>query len=372
VKRYLVDFLGRIGLFQRKRSLIGIESGVEEVLKLLDIGVEEGGGVRFIGIHGMGGVGKTTLANFIYDMVSPQFEIRGFISCKERHDIYRYNRRIDRVQNQLISQIMGEEIKYNRMDERARISVISRILRHKRVFLVLDDVDSEEQIEALAWSPDLFGEGSRIILTSRDAHLLSRHATASAIYEVKLLNDNEALQLFCLHAFKRPYPPENYEKVSRKFVTYAQGLPFALKLLGSEMFRKDFYHYENRLERLQKVTSSYIDEHLKRGFSRLDDVEKELFLDIACFFKESDLVSITHKLESFGYFPNTSIATLKDNSLITISRGRLSMHNLIEKMGKEIVRCESRNIPGERSRLWHWEDVLHVLDKNEVSGLEYT
>jgi hypothetical protein len=118
------------------------------------------------------------------------------------------------------------------MDDRARICVISRILRHKRVFLVLDDVDSEEQIEALAWSPDLFGEGSRIILTSRDAHLLNRHATASAIYEVKLLNDNEALQLFCCKAFKQPYPQENYEKVSREFVTYDQGLPLALTVLG--------------------------------------------------------------------------------------------------------------------------------------------
>jgi hypothetical protein len=52
-----------------------------------------------------------------------------------------------------------------------RISVISSRLRHRRVFLLVDDVDAEEQIEeALAWSPDLFGEGTRIILISRDFH----------------------------------------------------------------------------------------------------------------------------------------------------------------------------------------------------------
>jgi len=116
---------------------------------------------------------------------------------------------------------------------RDRISVISSRLRHRKVFLVLDDVEIEQQIEALAWSgwcPDLLGEGSRIILTSRDVHLMNKHA--SAIYEVKMLNDYEALQLFSLNAFKQPYPEEDYKNLSWKFVTYAQGLPSALKSLG--------------------------------------------------------------------------------------------------------------------------------------------
>jgi hypothetical protein len=138
------------------------------------------------------------------------------------------------------------------------------------------------------------------------------------------------------------------------------------------MFGRSLDQYKADLEKLQRVPAFNIDEHLKGSFSRLDDVEKELFLDIACFFKESDLVSITHKLESFGYFSNSSIATLRDNSLITISRGRLSMHGLIEKMGQEIVCSKSPFEPGKCSRLWHWKDVLHVLDENAVSGLEYT
>jgi hypothetical protein len=132
IEKILGGFPWKNGLSYCKHPLIGIESRAAEVMKLLDIWVEEGGGVRFIGIHGMSGAGKTTLAHFIYDMFCPQFEIRCFLDCKIRN--------IDRLQDQLISKIMGDEIKYNRMDDHARISVISCILRHKRVFLVLDDV----------------------------------------------------------------------------------------------------------------------------------------------------------------------------------------------------------------------------------------
>jgi hypothetical protein len=65
------------------------------------------------------------------------------------------------------------------------------------------------------------------------------------------------------------------------------------------MFGRSLDQYKADLEKLQRVPAFNIDEHLKGSFSRLDDVEKELFFDIACFFKESDLVSITHKLEKF-------------------------------------------------------------------------
>ncbi|XP_059430022.1 disease resistance protein RPP2A-like [Corylus avellana] len=339
-------------------------------MKLLHIGE---GGVRFIGIHGMGGVGKTTLAQVIYDMVLRQFEVRCFISCKEE-DGSGTNRRIYRplndLKNQFISKIrMG--MQRNFLDDNDRISVISRELRHRKVFLVLDDVDREEEIKALAWSPDWFGEGSRIILTSRDVHLLDRHATASAIYEVKLLNDNEALQLFCMKVFKRPCPPSEghsdadlYKKVCMKFVKLAEGLPLALEALGSRMSPQTLPLWENSDE-IRPGSSKVIERSLEISFDGLEESEKELFLDIACFFRGSDLVNIIHKLESFGYFPNISIDVLRGKSLITISRGRLLMHGLLEKMGQQIVYRESPYEPGQRSRLWDWKDVLDVL-KNKT------
>jgi len=72
-------------------------------------------------------------------------------------------------------------------------------------------------------------------------------------------------------------------------------------------------------------------------------------------------------LESFGYHPTIGIDNLINKSLITINKEHLWMHDLLQEMGREIVRCESKE-PGRRSRLWFWEDILHVLKNNTVSA----
>ena len=102
--------------------------------------------------------------------------------------------------------------------------------------------------------------------------------------------------------------------------------------------------------------------------------QKELFLDIACFFEGKNKDYIRDILESFGYYPNYNIDVLIDKSLITIDRERsllmhesLWMHDLLQEMGQEIVRRESPEEPSCRSRLWLYEDVLHILRNNTIS-----
>ena len=47
--------------------------------------------------------------------------------------------------------------------------------------------------------------------------------------------------------------------------------------------------------------------------------------------------------------------------------GNVAFHDLVEDMGKEIVRQESPKYPGERSRLWSSKDIKEVLEENKVS-----
>ncbi|XP_030941473.1 TMV resistance protein N-like [Quercus lobata] len=209
---------------------------------------------------------------------------------------------------------MASEIKIWNVHE--GINIIGNRLRGKKVLIVLDDVDGEKQLEALAGNHDWFGPGSIIIVTSRDSHLL-RRCGVHDIYEAKGLNKDEALQLFCLSAFKKPHPKENYEDFSTRFVNYTNGLPLALKVLGSLLFNKSRDEWKCVIDKLKVEPNKEILDILQISFDGLTDTQKELFLDIACFFK-----------------------------------------------GENKVRRGSPKEAGGRTRLWIYEDILHVLKNN--------
>ncbi|XP_035545900.1 uncharacterized protein LOC109003835 [Juglans regia] len=242
--------------------------------------------------------------------------------------------------------------------------MIKNRLFSRKVLIVLDDVDKEQQLEALAGNHDWFGPGSRIIVTSRDGHLLKRHV--DDIYMATGLGHADALQLFCWKAFKKPYPEENCVDLCKEFVKYANGLPLALKVLGSSLYGRGTNEWESTRDKLKANPNREVLDILEIGFHSLGVAERRLFLDIACFFKreiKKDL--IIDLLESSGYPPHIDIAILVDKSLLTVCVGNsFSMHDLLQEMGQEIVRRESPEEPGRRSRLWLLEDALEMLSNN--------
>ena len=69
---------------------------------------------------------------------------------------------------------------------------IKNRLCHKRILLVLDDINKLEQLKLLVGEHNWFGSSSRLIITTRDAHLLDEHQVDET-YEVKGLNDENTL-----------------------------------------------------------------------------------------------------------------------------------------------------------------------------------
>jgi hypothetical protein len=85
------------------------------------------------------------------------------------------------------------------------------------------------------------------------------------------------------------------------------------------------------------------------------------------------LGEIEEKLNArYGYCIKNHVVDLAEKSLIKIKHGYVELHDLIEHMGKEIVRRESPKEPGERSRLWSRDDIVHVLKENTVSNHDFT
>ncbi|XP_030966059.1 TMV resistance protein N-like isoform X2 [Quercus lobata] len=337
-------------------DLVGIQSRVEEMENLyLSMGLND---VHFIGIWGMGGIGKTTIAQVLYDRIHYHFAGSSFLAnVREKSG----NGGLVTLQKQLLSDVLCEK-NIDIWDVQWGIDLIRNRFCHKRVLVILDDVDQPEQLEALAGKQSWFGRGSVIIIITRDQHLLIRHEVAEEkIYKAKILNYDEALKLFSLKAFKQDNPLKGYEVLSKEFVYYAQGLPLALKVLGSFMFHRNLDAWESALGRLKETPESKILDVLQISFDGLKITEQKIFLDIACFFKGMTKDHVANILRTPHYRPNIDIDILVEKSLITISNGTLWMHDLLQELGKEIVRCESPDEPGGRSRLWLKEDILHVL-----------
>ena len=216
-----------------------------------------------------------------------------------------------------------------------------------------------------------FGSGSRVIITTRDKHLLQT-LEVEEIYEVDRLNDDEALHLWSLKAFKKDHPPKDYLKMSKDFVHYANGLPLAIEILGSFLFGRNINEWKCTFNRLKEFPKLEILQVLKISFDGLREIEKEIFLHIACFFnndKEDDVVKI---LRYLGLYPDIGLRVLKDKSLVKsngiINDKRLWMHDLLQEMARSIVHQECPEESGKRSRLWLLKDIDNVLSKDTVKG----
>ncbi|XP_018506760.2 disease resistance protein RPV1 [Pyrus x bretschneideri] len=341
-------------------GLVGMDSQLDEMNLQLCLGTED---VRFVGIWGMGGIGKTTIAKAVYDKIACQFEAYCFLeNVKEgfsRHGAIH-------MQEELLSRILKERVpSLGTLDKGSKM--IRERLAKKKVFLVLDDVDNIDQIEGLLGKQRSFGCGSRIIITTRDEQLL-RLSRVDAIYRPKFLSDNEARDLFMQYAFRTNQPTSDYNHLTCHAIEYAKGLPLALKVLGGFLDNKSVREWEDVLEKIRKIPHMGIQDVLRTSFYGLDDSEKDIFLDIACFFKGMKKDRATNILEGCGFYPHSGLRVLINRSLITISDyGTLEMHDLLEEMGWEIVRQESIKEPGRRSRLWSYEDVHPVFTQNTAT-----
>ncbi|CAL8177567.1 unnamed protein product [Prunus armeniaca] len=347
------------------KGLVGIEKKIEEIESLLCF---DSPGFCCIGIWGMGGIGKTTLADAVFHRHSSKFEAACFLAN------VRENSEQTNGLNDLRTTLVRELLK----DKDVNIKTpsiprhIQDRLRRTKALIVLDDVNARKQLEDLVGDDDRFCQGSRIIITARDKGLLEQKVDHEKIYNVEGLGSDEALELFHSHAFGNKSPTTDHPELSRKVVDYIKGIPLALKVMGSSFRRcKSKQEWEVQWKKVKRVPIGEIQKVLRVSYDGLDDNEKEIFLDIACFHKGCKRNYVERMLDSCDFFGEAVINDLIDRSLISISyskkcvneqlEARIEMHDLVQEMGWAIARKQG-------NRLFIAEDVYQVLTNNQRDG----
>ncbi|KAG2667998.1 hypothetical protein I3760_15G139700 [Carya illinoinensis] len=226
---------------------VGINSRVEDISELLCI---EENYTCMIGIFGVGGIGKTTIAKEMYNRITDQFEGSCFLA-KVRESSQQGQGGLVKLQETILSEILKDSsLKVSNVDR--GINLITEKLCRKRILLVLDDVDCLDQLKKLCGGCNWFGSGSRIIITTRDEGLLTKHSVDFK-YRMKEMDHDEALQLFCMHAFKSGKQDDAFADVIELALECAGGLPLALQVIGSNLYGEDIHFWKSELKEYKRM-----------------------------------------------------------------------------------------------------------------------
>ncbi|KAH0754011.1 hypothetical protein KY290_024281 [Solanum tuberosum] len=344
--------------------VVGIDYSLKELIRQLDVKCN---GVKILGLHGIGGVGKTTLSKALYNKLASHFTHRTFIlNVKE----IATQQGIMSLQKKIIQGLFpSNAFSFSPANANEGREKFRRMLREKRILLVLDDVDYVNDgvniLKALMGDKNWFFEGSRVVISTRNKGVLIENIVDET-FEVRELGDTDSLKLFSYYAFRRPDPSPTFLNLSKQIVSITGKLPLALEVFGSFLFdKRSEEEWVDALGKLKQIRSPRLQDILKISYDGLDDEEKCIFLDVACLFLDQldkKVENVIDVMEGCGFRARIAFDTLTTRSLIkVIDGGDLWMHDQLRDMGRQIVREEGFSEPGKRSRLWDVADVLSVL-----------
>ncbi|XP_071719163.1 disease resistance protein RUN1-like [Rutidosis leptorrhynchoides] len=234
IKRIIHKQQADLDVTDPTNPVVGITSQVQEVSSLLNPGSGDDVDLRVIVIFGPTGIGKTTIAKATYDSLLLDFKAEYCCFLFDVNTIFEVTNGKINLQNKLLSCLMQNEESQIRIDSTHQgIRMIERMIKNEKVLLVLDDVDNDEQLEVLGMSSrELFGRGSRIIVTTRDDSVVEQLEPDDK-YKPRLLDEMESMKLFCLNAFGQDHLKEGYEDVSREAVKWGGRETGSSKRFGS-------------------------------------------------------------------------------------------------------------------------------------------
>ncbi|KAG0582855.1 hypothetical protein KC19_3G091400 [Ceratodon purpureus] len=367
-----------------------------------------------VGVVGMGGIGKTTLAKAVYQSICKDFDRSSYL------DDVKSKASLDEVLITLLQDFgipdrkTGSIVQHSALKDSRDVLLedLKKYVHQHKVLVVVDDVGTKENFDRLLKDMGFLAgnKESRLIVTCRNWQVLKEYVPPIRRYDVEFMSSSEDIELFSYHAFQgartleqkrrtlheflrkdsSEHLMDEFEMVCDDVMRACSGLPLSLEVMGRflggylkelpELSSNDCLDcWKGALEKLKNAEpleggddNDKLWKVLQISYDALCVNEQNMFLDIACFFCESVQYSEQTLQWIWGGKQSKLIElrNLKERCLVKINEeaGVVTMHDQLRDMGRGVVRGQGRLMVNKMSRLWDGKDVQELLQSNEIKS----
>ncbi|KAL1819819.1 hypothetical protein ACET3Z_014688 [Daucus carota] len=331
--------------FENQVDVVGFEDDFKTLFAEL---VGKDPSLKVISIHGMGGLGKTTLASKLYDSGKlNHFNCRAWVCVSQEYNI-------KDVLRTIIKSVMDHELTHN-LDNMNEIDLLQHLrkllLQRDRYLAVIDDIWDIEAWEKIKKAFPDKKNGSRVIITTRNKIIAQRVDDRCFVHALRFLREDESWDLFC----KRAKPLKNLEQLGKEMVGKCGGLPLAIMVLSGLLLHKNSYEewvkVKDDIWRQLKGESAEIQDILNLSYYDLSFQIRQCFLYLARFpedhaFKVNNLKLLWIAEEFISEADEEDGVCMED----------VAENYLIELINRNMIWIEK----------WYWGEKVHTCRMHDL------